>query len=168
MDHFIHPTSSSDNRHFKRVLYPLWMKYTHMKNNFKIIKNKNSQYERLTESNKRGKPASIELLNKLLKDCELEISSAHLALLYQIQNIKLIDHKEEIYFLVARENMFKEYLHSDTQMEGYEKYFKIVAGEMANNQAEKEVKLESILTLLGAMDLNREEIIKIIHFLARV
>ena len=115
MDHFIHPTSSSDNRHFKRVLYPLWMKYTHMKNNFKIIKNKNSQYERLTESNKRGKPASIELLNKLLKDCELEISSAHLALLYQIQNIKLIDHKEEIYFLVARENMFKEYLHSDTQ-----------------------------------------------------
>ena len=53
-------------------------------------------------------------------------------------------------------------------MEGYEKYLKIVAGEMANNQAEKEVKLESILTLLGAMDLNREEIIKIIHFLARV
>ena len=167
MEHFIFPQSSQDNLTFKNVFYPLWKQYSYNKNTYKIIKNKNSQYERLTNSIKRGKPASMELINALIKECDLNING-DLKLLFDIQNIKKIDSKDDIFYLIAREDLFKEHIHSQQLEEGYKCHLNIIKKEMTDNSLEKKERLESVLTLLSAMELNREEVIKIIHHLARV
>ena len=167
MDHFIFPQSSNDNLYFKNILSPLWKQYNYNKNNFLIIRNKNSQYERIHNTTKRGKPASLELINDLIQECSLTIEGS-LNLLFDIQNIKKIDCKEEIFYLIAREDLFKQHIHSNTLMDGYDRHIDIIKKEMTDNSIEKGERLESVLTLLTAMELNREEIIKIIHHLARV
>ena len=170
MDSFIFPQNFNQHKYITDYLNILFIKYTNYKKDNLITKTKNSQYERLTDTLKRGKVATYELIDKLVIDCGFTLpafNSERLELLYTLQNIKGIYQHDEIYHIIAHRNYFKSFKIFETEKEGNEFFLNVIQKDMENKKEDKTQKIESILVLLGAMDLNREEVMKIIHFLAR-
>jgi hypothetical protein len=168
MNNFIFPENANQLKYLKEFYKVVFDKYTYYKNNFMTKKNKNSTYERLCNTSKRGKGASIELISDIVKQCKLpQMDSTHyLGLLYQLQHTACVRHKDDIYFVVGDEAYFKEFKICNTADEGMAFYLDVIKKVIEADTQEKENKIESILCLLGSMDLNRTEVMKIIHFLA--
>ncbi len=168
MNNFIFPENPIQLRYLKDFYKVIYDKYTYYKNNFMTKKNKNSTYERLCNTSKRGKGASIELICDIVKSCKLpQMDNAHyLGLLYQLQHTKCVRHKDDIYYVVGDDQYFKEFKSFNTADEGMEFYLEVIKKEIEEDKQDKENKIESILCLLGSMSLNRTEVMKIIHFLA--
>lgn len=167
MNSFLFPENSQQLKYLKDFFHIVFNQYVFYKNDSKILKNKNSIYERLVDTKKRGKGASIELINDIIKKCNLsELKEHHLDLLYQLQNTKCIKEKDGIYFVIGTPDFFKEFKIFKTEKEGMIYYLDIIKKDIEDINVEQNNKIESILCLLGTMSLNKTEIMKIIHYLA--
>tara|TARA_R110002073_G_scaffold253583_1_gene416312 strand:- start:5316 stop:5831 length:516 start_codon:yes stop_codon:yes gene_type:complete len=167
MNDFLFPENSQQLKYLKDFYFIVYHKYTFFKNNFKIIKNKNSTYERLVDTKKRGKTASIELINEIVKDCNLPVlDQHHLELLYQLQHTKCVREKDGVYFVIGCADYFKEFKIFNDIDQGMDYYLGVIKNDIEQSNIDQDSKIESILCLLGTMSLSKTEIMKIIHFLA--
>ena len=148
---FHFPLNLEQNNFFKHILFPMFEEYKLLKNNFKIIKNRNSTYPRLADSDKRGKPAALELLATILKNKNIN-NKMPFSVLYQLDSTRDFHHNDGLYYIDADKDVYQfSFLTLD---EGTAKY--------------QEQVIEHLLTFISSLDLNHTEIMKVIHHLARI
>tara|TARA_R110002072_G_scaffold137523_1_gene280362 strand:+ start:2794 stop:3288 length:495 start_codon:yes stop_codon:yes gene_type:complete len=162
---FHFPTDLEQNNFFKHVLNPMFIEYKMLKNSFKIIKNRNSTYPRLSDTQKRGKPAALELLSTILKNKNIN-QKMPFSILYQLDSTREIHENDGLYYIDADKDVF-DFTYKKLS-EGIEDYNNQIKEYMESDVIQKEERIEHLLSFMTSLELSPTEIMKIIHHLARI
>ncbi len=162
---FHFPKDLEQNNFFKHVLFPMFEEYKSLKNSFKIIKNRNSTYPRLADSQKRGKPAALELLSTILKNKNIT-NKMPFSILYKLDSTRDIHHNDGLYYIDADKHVYD--FSYKPLAEGIKVYNEQIKTYMESDVIQKEERIEHLLTFMSSLELTHLEIMKIIHHLARI
>lgn len=158
---YFFPKDLKQNIFFKNVLYIIYKEYLDLKNNYLIINNNRCIFPRLASSNKRGKIATIELLEYIKKkSCIYE--DLDYSILFKISNIRNFENTDGLYYIEADKEVFNfNYLSLKDGVNNYNKQVKLYM-ETSLNHTERN-KLEMITNFISSLDLSVQEILLLVN-----
>lgn len=158
---YFFPKDLKQNLFFKNVLYVIFKEYLELKNNFLIINNNRCSFPRLSNSNKRGKIATIELLEYIKKKTGI-YEDLDYTILFKISNIRNFENNDGLYYIQADKEVFHfNYLSLKDGINNYNEQVKLYME--SNLKVNERNKLEMITNFISSLDLSTQEIIILIN-----
>lgn len=158
---YFFPKDLKQNLFFKNILYVIYKEYLDLKNNYLIINNNRCSFPRLSSSNKRGKIATIELLQHIKKKCNI-YDDLDYTILFKISNIRNFENSDGLYYIEAEKQVFNfNYLSLKDGVNNYNEQVKIYME--SSLKVNERNKLEMITNFISSLDLSIQEIMLLVN-----